>query len=779
MKGRENRMRKLLVIVILVLAVSVCACSGDAFAGMGQGGDFGYGKADGVNDAQDTEDTSEDGEEDGLPAPKFSDEAGFYDKSFKLALSAEEGAQIYYTLDGSDPRDSETAILYESAIEIYNNTYDDNVYSMVRDISLGGYFPPEFKVDKGMVVRAVAKYADGEFGEVATNSYFIKKKEGYYSKFRVISMVTDGDYLFHPDTGAYMVGSGYYEWLGSEEYYELDPGDVNNPTNYNKSGKETEFPVSIQVFEKGRAVYSENVGARIAGNWTRAGAQKSFRFYARKELGSSKMKYAFFDDLLDEEGKVIDKFDKVTLRNGGNDHILHFRDALIQELARGLALDYMAAEPYILFLNGEFWGFYLLREKPEDYYIQSHYGIDDKDVAVLKNGEVESGTDEDWTDYYEFTIWAASADMTDKANYQKFCEEMDVQSFMDYMTVETYINNHDWASGYTNNWMVWRSNVVDPNLLKADGKWRFILYDLDFSSGLYDSEDTTYYHDDLNTNYAETEEFNLSAILRNLCKNEEFKQLFYDNYVRIMEENFDSQAVSALIGRYVSDYQAAMRDTHCRFGSEWAANCYQDEAEKLKLFFRERPKYARNQLDYFVEHVDVSGDREDSQASGQGSSTSGQDSSAQQDFVGDGSGQESTNLAPNSTLWYFYGDANVSVDEEQNGFYVSVPAKQQETWDIQAGASGVHLEKGRKYHLRFDAYMEGEGEFEVFINRYDGEDGYPTRGISRMELSGERTTYDYSFTWDMDTQWDWTVCFNYGCVEGTVKVYDLFLEEVK
>ena len=31
----------------------------------------------------------------------------------------------------------------------------------------------------------------------------------------------------------------------------------------------------------------------------------------------------------------------------------------------------------------------------------------------------------------------------------------------------------------------------------------------------------------------------------------------------------------------------------------------------------------------------------------------------------------------------------------------------------------------------------------------------------------------------MESQWDWTVCFNYGHIEGDVRVYDLFLEEMK
>ena len=70
--------------------------------------------------------------------------------------------------------------------------------------------------------------------------------------------------------------------------------------------------------------------------------------------------------------------------------------------------------------------------------------------------------------------------MLKEENYQKFCEQMDVNSFADYMAIETYVGNTDWAYGYLNNWMVWRSNLMDENLPKADKRWRFILYDVEY-----------------------------------------------------------------------------------------------------------------------------------------------------------------------------------------------------------------------------------------------------------------------------------------------------------
>ena len=685
------------------------------------------------------------------PLVQFSHNGGFYEEEFDLVLSGEGGREIYYTTDGSDPRVSNTAVRYVDKIRIYDNTNQPNVYSRITDITLNEYHPPEYNVDKGIVIRAAFKNAAGEYSEVAENSYFIGKQEDYYSDLRVISLATDSSYLFDPDNGAYMVGSSYYEWLESDEYVEYDPGDVLNPTNYNRDGRESEFPVSIQVFEGGEAVYTDHVGARISGNWSRSGAQKSIRFYARKEYGNSKMKYAFFQDLVNSEGEPIEKFDKVTLRNGGNDHILHFRDAFIQELAKDLAVDFMASEPYILFINGEFWGFYLLREKPEDYYIQSHYGIDEKNAAVIKNGVLDSGTDDDLEEYIRFTRWAMNADMSEDDNYRKFCEQMDVQSFMDYIAVETYVNNNDWSNGYTNNWMVWRSKEVDETLPKADGKWRFILYDLDLSSGLYGSTETAYYYDSLNNNHVEWDEYNLMGILKNLCRNEEFSRRFYDNYIRIVDTCFDFQRVNALLDTYTGTYGEVTKATLKRFGNDWAASSYESEAAGLKLFFRKRPEYAKNQLDIYF---------------GIAEETLGEVPTF------------SNNLVGNMAEFFYYGNAVFVADYMENALYAAVPEKQKNSWEIQCGYSNLSLKQGQKYRVTFEASCEGTGNMELLVNRFDGEN-YPTEWISEVVLSKDRKTYEYEFELNLETNTDYSLCFSIGRGKGDYVLQNVRLEAIE
>lgn len=680
-----------------------------------------------------------------LAVPVFSAEAGFYEELFCLVLTATKEQEIYYTMDGSDPRTSNTAVLYEKEIRIYDNTKEPNRLSNITDITLDRYNPPNEPVDKGIIIRAAIKNADGSFGEVVTNSYFIGKDKSYYTEMQVVSLVTDEDYLFHPDTGFYRVGSGYYEWLESDEYQHYETGDPQNPTNYNKDGKKSEFPASVQVFDQGEAVYSANVGARLSGNWSRSAAQKSFRLYAREEYGTKKMKYAFFKDLQDAKGDLIQSYDKVTMRNSGNDNqTLHFRDAFFQDLTKDLAPDYMAFEPCILFVNGEFWGFYFFREKPDDDYIKAHYGVDKDDVALLKNGEVESGEDSDLEEFNAFCAWARSADMRVPENYERFCEVMDLQSFMDHVTVETYINNADWINGYVNNWQIWHTRTVDESIPKADGKWRFIFYDMDFAGGLYYSENTGYAWDSLNNNRADGSVHDFLAILENLMANPDFAKQFKENYLRIIDTCFAPDVVDELLNRYVESYKEVTQDTFHRFGLGWAADSYETSVAHLREFFHKRPEYAKQYLEAFCS-ADRTGPK--------------------------------PMVAP-VKRWGYYGEASVSIKEEENAFCISVPSATPESWNIQCQAHNITLTKGQEYRLTFKASCTTPGEMNCGINRNDNGE-YPGCFWTGFQVTEELQEYNMQFTMEMDTNYDWYLNFNFGNMAGDYVIKDVVMEPVE
>lgn len=525
--------------------------------------------------------------------PIFSAEGGFYDAAFGLSLSDAAGNSIYYTLDGSDPRTSSTAQQYSGEIRIYDNTGDANKLAAITDISLRPYEAPDYNVDKGIVVRAVSKDASGNYSAVATNNYFVGKSASYYTDMKVLSISTDAANFFDNKTGIYVVGDQYYQWKQSGAFDpNLDVGSCDNPTNYNSEGREWERPCNIQVFEQGKLKYTEDVGVRISGNWTAAFPQKSLTFYARAEYGSNKMQYDFFEgNATDIDGVKIKEYKKVTLRNGGNAYDnARFRDELNQSLADGLQLGTQAKYDYIVFLDGEFWGYYSMQEKLDDNYIESHYHVDADNVTTIKIGKEYDGLASTYQSFEQFWNWAMSADMSNAANYQRVCDTIDVQGFMDFVAFQSYIVNWDCLLN-NNNWMIWRADEIDGTNPYADGKWRFLLYDTEYSTG-YDGQSS------LSRNYFKYMDnsgqiTSLSSLFFKLMNNADFKAQFYDTCTKVYKENFDSTKVSAQIDSYAHKLNSAVTDTFRRFG---VGADFMSNVKIVRNFFNKRGAYALHHL---------------------------------------------------------------------------------------------------------------------------------------------------------------------------------------
>ncbi len=331
---------------------------------------------------------------------------------------------------------------------------------------------------------------------------------------------------------------------------------------------------------------------RISGNWSTAFPQKSMTFYARREYGSNKMQHDFFEGgACDTDGTKIKEYKKVTIRNGGNGYDnCRFRDDLNQSLAEGLALGRQAKQDYIVFLDGEFWGAYTMQEKLDENYIESHYHVDADHVTTIKNGKEYSGLESTYQSYRQFWNWAMSADMGNAANYKRVCDTIDIDGFIDFVAFESYIVNWDCMIN-NNNWMIWRADETDAANAFADGKWRFLLFDTEYSSG-YDGQCAARrdYFKDMDRSGEMT---GMGSLFFKLMQNSDFKTQFRTRYQTIAKENFDSAAVSAKIDEFAAALRDATNDTYRRFniGASFNSN-----VKILRNFYQNRGRYALHHL---------------------------------------------------------------------------------------------------------------------------------------------------------------------------------------
>lgn len=550
-----------------------------------------------------------------IPEPEFSAESGFYSEGFDLTLSGDESYDIYYTLDGSDPTTSETAILYEGeSIEIYDPSSQPNVHSAhafddgAAAMSLSEYNIPADPVDKAMIVRACARNSKNQVSDIVTKTYFVGYvgEDTYYDDVTVVSLVTDPDNLFDPDTGIYVVGNQYYEWMASEDYVPVtNVWDRNLPTNFFSDGRDWERPGNVSIFEGGQPVFSQNIGIQIHGSSTRNSHQKSFNIYARSEYGDGKVRYDLFDGKnLDENGEVIDKYDSFTLRHWADKN--GYTDALSAELASGRENATLLNKPCVVFLDGEFWGFYYIQEKISEYYLESHYDVPEEDIAYIKQYELKEGTDQDYGDYHALCDFVRENDMSLAANYDYVCSEMDVDSLINFFCIGLYLGTWDWPNW---NYGVWRSNgETDPDNPYTDGRWRFISYDFDYTQGYtYESYGGVagYAYDYLGRVLNERDDGYPGWLLKHLLENETFKKNFcltFQDYCNIV---MDEERTLALLDEYHETNREMMVDTIDRFWGgtgvkSWHYSYYEENKATPEAFFQNRSTYAMSQLSYHL-----------------------------------------------------------------------------------------------------------------------------------------------------------------------------------
>ena len=93
------------------------------------------------------------------------------------------------------------------------------------------------------------------------------------------------------------------------------------------------------------------------------------------------------------------------------------RDYLMNKLASELNVATMDFVPYVLFLDGEYWGVYWMTEKYDREYVYYHYGVDTDNVVMIKNGSLEEGEESDYELYEAMIDFCSTSDMTDENNY--------------------------------------------------------------------------------------------------------------------------------------------------------------------------------------------------------------------------------------------------------------------------------------------------------------------------------------------------------------------------
>lgn len=496
----------------------------------------------------------------------FSHVTGFYPESLTLEMQCDNpDAVIHYTLDGSVP--DENSPVYLGGLTLPSSNMREDTLMKITGITAGEAFVPTDDFPTAHVVRAIALTKD-DSSAVVSGTYFVGyDRAELYGDIAIMCLVTDPDNLFDYDTGIYVNGHVYDEWLATQT------GNVESwqvTANFTQRGKEWERPVSVTFLPAAGDGFTQDMGMRIKGGASRGNNQKSLRLIARKEYGEKRVDYALYPDNLREDGEgIVSKYKSFTLRCGGNDTDFgKIRDPYIANLSTGLRFQTAQNMACLAFINGEYWGLYTLNEEYSDSFFQYHYGIDDKEIVVVKCSQLDEGQEDDIGLYHQMYQTIAFGNMTDPDAYAAACELLDMGSFADYCAVQLYILNSD-GIFQNNNWQMWRTRTVSDASPYADGKWRMMLYDTDFSSGVYSSGDGA---DTDNVLPAITDAYypwHPALLFSSLIQNEDFQQTFITACCDVRNLYFSKKRAVATLADMTAEYLPYRPDTLRRFGPAW------------------------------------------------------------------------------------------------------------------------------------------------------------------------------------------------------------------
>jgi hypothetical protein len=425
-----------------------------------------------------------------LSQPLFSHAAGFYPAAVSVTLSHPiPGVTLRYTRDGHTPTQNSTLYLTPIA------------------------------VDSTQAIR-VRAFKDGMLpSRIATSTYFIDIQ----SDLPVFSLTTDPENFFSDTAGIYVIGTN---------------GIIGNcstaPRNWNQ---EWERPVDLEFFEKDKHLaFNVSTGVQIYGGCTRLYPQKSLAFYFRGEYGFGKLKYGLFPD------QTITEYNNFVLRSSGQDWWrTMFREGMAHILFKtGMKIDYVDYRPSVLFINGQYWGIHNIREKLNEHYVESHHNINGDNIDLIEISKEVGANNGDVTAYNAMISYLTANSLAVQSNFDYISSMIDLDEYIDYQIAQIYAANGDWPGS---NMKLWRER-------KPGSKWRWMIYDLDFTFG--GNAQGQYFTNTL----AQATATNGPAwpnppwstlMLRRMLENTGFRNEFIQRYAAHLNTTFEKSHVHAVI----------------------------------------------------------------------------------------------------------------------------------------------------------------------------------------------------------------------------------------
>ena len=474
-------------------------------------------------------------------APAFITVGGLYELPLEgaqgVTIEVPADSVVRYTTDGSDP--SLSSELYTGPIEVRANT----------------------------VVRARAWREGVEPSQIVSQTFLIS----VYHTMPVVCLTTDPDHLWNESNGMFADGP--------ELNREAQKTPWKNATYWQKNW----FGGWVEYYDKNRVQqFSQGMTFRVMGQFSLDMPQKSLYIKADGQYGVDRFDYPLFED------RTYQSYASFVLRNGGQDGLYTrvidgMQSRLIDQTNSTVA--HQAWNPVIVYINGQYWGHYNMRERAGAKMVAQHEGwVNPDDIDLLEasgtsSSQVNQGSNRD---YKKLVEYVQSHDLAkDPEAYAYVLSQVDLDNMIDYFIFESFYGNTD-----PGNIRFYR------NTKDGDGKWRYLFYDSDWGffnvtlSGGKLSGGIAYV---LNPGGMGAQKIKSNILMRSLIKVPEVQDKFLRRYGEFFRTVFTTQNMTQLFNSMIAEIKPEMQ-MHMQ---RWAAEVHP------KISF-DQPKNPEGGYNYWV-----------------------------------------------------------------------------------------------------------------------------------------------------------------------------------
>lgn len=249
----------------------------------------------------------------------------------------------------------------------------------------------------------------------------------------------------------------------------LDEADLQDPgigilANKGQHGRDWERPGSISYFEGGRLLFASGLGVRVHGGGSRiTSPRQGFRLYFRRRYGARELVpgILFGPDAQPIRRLVVHN----DVRRDADRTYWHLVNPLAYDIADAMGAIAPDTKPVRFFLNGEYYGVFVLTERFDERFFAAHWGYDD----VLVSQEA----------FNELWEWV---DRTRPLTMEAVAKQVDLDSLTRWFLAVAFAATRDAYQG--------PGQFLD--LSRSEAGWFWVNWDMDLSFRQWDLDSYRY-----------------------------------------------------------------------------------------------------------------------------------------------------------------------------------------------------------------------------------------------------------------------------------------------